>query len=192
MAVAVPLAAARQSAQRMTPSSRLPWLLLLLVVACGTPPPRRWLRFQQDGRTNWTAGGDGTYVARLHGADMRLELNRTQTRVALVVDNPSPAPVEVRVGAEASQREMAVGEVLRRPLTGVGGPPTEPYNTMQPAVIEPGWRATFYLDSPLGRDPIVGQFFVLTTEVRNAAGEVERRSLPLVAANAGTIPADGR
>jgi hypothetical protein len=166
-------------------------LLLVSVAACGTPPPRPWLRFQQDGRTNWNNQDGTNYTARLHGADLRLDLGRRQTRIELLVENSSAAPVEVRIGAEASQREMAVGEVLLRPLTGVGGPPTKPYATMQPMIVEAGWRGTFFLDSPLGRDPIVGQFFVLTTEVRNQAGEVERRSLPLVATNAGTMPADG-
>jgi hypothetical protein len=175
----------------MNTTCRLFLLLALLLAACGTPPPRAWLRFQQDGRTNWLLQ-DGTYVASLHGAELRLDLNRTQTRIEMAVVNSSAAPIEVRVGAEASQREVAVGEVLRRPLSGVGGPPTEPYNTMQAVVVEPAWRATIYLDAPLGRDPIVGQFFVLTVEVRNTAGDVERRSLPLVATNAGTMPADGR
>ena len=49
--------------------------------------------------------------------------------------------------------------------------------------VESGWRASFYLDSPLGREPSYGQYFVMTVEARLASGDVERRSLPLVATN---------
>ena len=39
------------------------------------------------------------------------------------------------------------------------------------------------IDSPLGREPSYGQYFVMTVEARLASGDVERRSLPLVATN---------
>jgi hypothetical protein len=63
-----------------------------------------------------------------------------------------------------------------------------PYVGMQPVVVQPGWQATFYIDSPLGREVIAGQYFVFAVEARDAAGKVERRTLPLIAANAGTMP----
>ena len=67
-----------------------------------------------------------------------------------------------------------------------------PYNGMQPIVVEGGWRGTFYLDMPLGREPVAGQYFVFAVEARDAAGKAERRTLPLIAKNAGTMPADGQ
>ena len=62
-----------------------------------------------------------------------------------------------------------------------------PYVSMQPAEIRTGWRGTFFLDSPLGRDPTIGQQVQLVLEVRDAKGGFERRLLSLVATNAGTL-----
>jgi hypothetical protein len=165
-----------------------------LVVACGTPPPRPWLRYQQDGPTTWATNADGLYSGRLLGADVTMDLGKKQTRVEIVVQNGSPAPVEFRIGPDGGQPRVAIGEVLLRPLAGpasTGGPAMQPYNAQQPLVVEPGWRATFYLDSPLGREPVLGQYFVLAVEARNQAGGSDRRTLPLKAVNAGTMPADG-
>lgn len=162
--------------------------LPLVLVACSTVAPRPWLRFQQDGPTNWTATGEGTYGSRMHGVDVTLDLNKTQTRVELKVVNATAEAVELRMGESASQRN-SIGEVLLRQVDGPpnDGPPIRPYNSMQALVVEPGWRATVYLDTPLGREALLGQFFVLTVECRNSKGGVERRTLPLVAANAGTM-----
>lgn len=169
--------------------------LLLLLAACNTPPPRPWLRFQPSGQHDWTVGADGLLVARLHGADVALDLNRTQTRVQVTVQNTSGRPVEMRMGPEAAAPRGAIGEVLLRAVDGppgAAGPDMLPYNSMQPIAVESGWRGTFFLDSPLGRDPVLGQYMVLTVEARDAAGRVERRRLPLLATNAGTMPPDGR
>jgi hypothetical protein len=166
--------------------------LPLVLVACNTPGPRPWLRFQQQGPTNWTATSEGVYGARLHGTDVTLDLNKTQTRVEIKVVNSTTESVEFRMGESASLRN-SIGEVLLRQIDGPpnDGPPIRPYNSMQPIAVEAGWRGTFYLDTPLGRDAMLGQFFVLTLEARNSKGGVERRTLPLVAANAGTLPAGG-
>ena len=168
-------------------------VLVLVAAACNTPPPQAWLRFQPSGQHNWTGGPEGTWVARLHGADVAMDLNRTQTRVQVTVTNRSTAPVEVRMGPEASSPRGAIGELLLRAIdgpAGVGGPPMQPYNTMQKVVVENGWGATFYIDTPLGREPVLGQYFVFTVEGRNQKGDVERRSMPLMATNAGTMPTD--
>ncbi len=162
--------------------------LALAFAACNTPPPQAWLRLEPDGAHNWAGSPQGLWVARMHGADVTLDLNRTQTRIEVVVTNRSGAPVAVCMGAEAARPTGAVGDVLLRPLEGIGGPDALPYNTMQKTVVETGWRGTFDINSPLGRDPVLGSYFVFTVEVRNGAGDVERRSIPLKATNSGTVP----
>ena len=169
----------------------------LLLAACHTPAPKAWLRFEQDGPTNWTVRGAGAYETQAHGARLQLDLHRAQARIAVAVENASTQPVEVRVGPEATLTRLAIGEVLLRSIDGSAGvgDPRLPYTSMQPLTIAPGWRGTIDLDLPLGRDPqqgMYGQYLVLTVEVRNAAGVCERRTLPLVATNAGTIPSDLR
>jgi hypothetical protein len=169
--------------------------VVMLFAACNTPAPQPWLRFKPTGQHNWAAGSDGLWVTRLHGADVQLDLNRTQTRVQVTVTNSSVAPVEVRMGPEAASPKDAIGEYLVRALdgqAGIGGPDMQPYATMQRVSVQNGWRSTFYLDSPLGSEPVLGTYFVFTIEGRNAAGDVERRSMPLLATNAGMMPLDGR
>jgi hypothetical protein len=163
-------------------------------VSCGTPPPRPWLRFQPAGATNWAKGPDGLFVGQLHGADVSVDLGKRQTRVEVVVANSGNKAVEFRMGPEGAAPRSAIGEVLLRPLGGVpgaSGPDMLAYNCMQSVTVEPGWRGSFYLDAPLGREPKLGQYFVLTVEAR-ADGQWERRNLPLVAVNSGTMPADGQ
>ena len=167
----------------------------LVAVACGTPPPRPWLRYEPAGPTDWNKDQSGLLVSRLHGADVSVDLNRQQTRVEVVVQNGSKAPVEIRMGPEAGAPRNAIGQVLLRPLADAApaaGPDYVPYNGMQPIKVEAGWRGTFYLDMPLGREPVAGQYFVFAVEARDAAGKAERRTLPLIAKNAGTMPADGQ
>jgi hypothetical protein len=170
-------------------------LFLSFVAACNTPPPRSWLRYEPNGRHAWVAGPDGQWLTRLHGVDVAMDLNRVQTRVQVTVTNSTSAPIEMRMGAEASSPRGAIGEVLLRALdnpVGVGGPDMVGYNSMQPMVVEAGWRGVWYLDYPLGREPVLGQQFVLTVEGRDAAGQTDRRSMPLIATNAGTMPTDRR
>lgn len=169
--------------------------LILGFAACNTPPPQPWLRYEPTDKQAWAGGADGTWLTRLHGADVVLDLNRTQTRIQVTVSNSSSAPLEVRMGAEAARPSGAIGEVLLRVIDGagsVGGPEMQPYTTMQRTTVDPGWRAIFYIDSPLGRDPVLGQFFVFTVEGRDGTGATERRSMSLRATNAGTKPVDGR
>ncbi|MBL9079119.1 MAG: hypothetical protein JNL08_16575 [Planctomycetes bacterium] len=170
-------------------------MVLVGLAACGTPPPPRpWLRYQQDGPTTWGTNPNGLHAGNLHGAEVTIDLGRQQTRVQITIDNRGPAPVEFRIGPEGGAPRVAIGEVLLRQLdapSGLGGPPIQPYTAQQPLAVESGWRATFYLDSPLGREPVLGQYFVLSVEARSAAGANERRTLPLRAIHAGTMPADG-
>jgi len=172
------------------------WLggIVVALAACNTPPPQPWLRFEPSGENDWTAGRDGTLVTRLYGADAKVDLQRTETRIQVTITNGTAEPVELRMGAEGGRPpRAAIGSVLLRQIDGppgAVGPDMMPYNTMQPQVVEAGWRGTFYLDSPLGRDPVLGQYLVLTVEARNKAGNVERRRLRLIATNAGTMPTD--
>jgi len=170
-------------------------LVCFLAVACNTPAPQPWLKFAPSGPTKeWTTDSSGKLVGRFHGADVALDLDDPKTRVQVTVGNNTAAPVEFRIGPEAGS-PGAIGQVLLRPLDGppgVTGPPMLPYVGLQPQVVEAGWRGTFYLDEPLGRAVTLGQTFVLTVEARDASGTVQRRTLPLAAMNAGTIPLDKR
>ena len=166
---------------------------LLGLAACHTPPPRPWLRYEQDGPTQWGTNASGLYAGRMHGAEVTIDVGKKQTRVEVVVANPTAAPVEFRIGPDGGQPRTAIGEVLlRRPGEPAGSAGMQPYRAQQPLVVDAGWQATFYLDTPLGRDPVLGQYFVLSVEASDAAGTKERRTLPLRAVNAGTMSADGR
>lgn len=166
----------------------------LFAAACHTPAPRPWLRYARAGDTDWKQGDAGLLTATLHGAQVTVDLGQRQTRIEVRVDNGTAAPIEFRMGPEASSPRAAIGEVKLRPRSGpvgVPGPDIVPYNSMQRLVVDADWRGTFYLDTPLGREPGIGQYFVFTVEARDPAGACERRTLPLIATNAGTRPADG-
>ena len=88
----------------------------------------------------------------------------------------------------------AIGEALLRPLDappGQGGPDMLTYANMQRLTVEPNWRGTFYIDSPLGRDIGLGTYLVFTVEAYDKKGDVERRKMPLLATNVGTAPTSG-
>ncbi|MBM4062184.1 MAG: hypothetical protein FJ265_13970 [Planctomycetes bacterium] len=159
----------------------------LLLAACSAPPPRPWLRYVPDGPTTWVDAGPGVMTGTFHGAPVTLDLGKRQTRVEVEVRNTTAIPIEFRMGPEGAAPRQAIGEVLLRQFQAITGPDMLPYNAMQPVAVPPGWRAVFYLDAPLGREPGIGQFFVLTTEARDPAGKCERRNLPLRATNAGTL-----
>jgi hypothetical protein len=130
----------------------------------------------------------------MHGADLALDLNRTQTRIQVEVQNRSGEALEVRMGPEGTVTMNAIGEVLLRQIDaapGQGGPDMLNYTTMQRTTVEPNWRGVFYIDSPLGREIGIGTFVVFTVEVRNQKGDVERRRMPMLATNAGTMPVAG-
>ncbi|MBL8753469.1 MAG: hypothetical protein JNK15_09225 [Planctomycetes bacterium] len=169
--------------------------LLLVVAACNTPAPQPWLRYEPAGPHSWAIGASGKLVTRLHGADLTLDLMQVDTRVEITVDNRTAAAVDIRMGPEATTARAAIGAVLVRPLEptpGQTGQDWLPYTQMQAQIVEAGHRARFHLDAPLGRDPGLGQYFVLTVEGRDAKGKVESISMPLQATNAGIMPAAKR
>lgn len=163
---------------------------LVSIAACHTPPPRPWLRYELDGGTKWSPLGAGKFGGSVHGANVSIDLFNPETRVLVTVENPTEQAVKVEIGPEAGASKDAMGEVLLRELDGpvAGGPAMQPYVARQPLTVESGWRATFYLDRPLGRDVKLGQYFVLGTVCENASGERVRRLLPLMGKMGGTVP----
>ena len=167
---------------------------LATLVACHTPPPRPWLRYELDGGTKWSPLGAGKFGGTIHGANISIDVYNPDTRILVVVENPSEQPIQFRVGPEAGASKDSMGEVLLRQIDGpaAGGPDMQPYVSMQPLTIDSGWRATFYLDRPLGRDVKLGQYFVLGVECQSVAGERVRRVLPLMGKMGGTVPVKPR
>lgn len=172
--------------------SALVGCIALAAAACHAPPPRPWLRYELAGPTEFTPRGEGVYGGSAFGADIAVDLSQPGTRIQVVVENPGTETVTLRIGPNASAPRAAIGELLLRPLSGAagGGPDTRAYAALQPIAVEGGWRATFYLDSPLGREPQLGQYLVLVVEAANEKGEQVRRQLPVVARMSGTVPAD--
>jgi len=169
-------------------------LSLALVAACHTPPPRSWMRYELDGKTEWSKLGDGKFGGSCFGADVSIDLYNPDTRIHVVVENTSAEAVEFGIGPEVGGSGGAIGEVLLRQIDGAaeGGPPMQSYSASQPLAVAAGWRATFFLDRPLGRDPKLGQYFVLGAKVEGADGESVRRYLPVVAKLSGTVPVDSQ
>jgi hypothetical protein len=162
-------------------------LALLIVPACSSPPPRPSLRFQPAGPTAMTAGANGLYVTRVHDVDVTVDLGRAQTRIQVTAENRTGKTATLQVGPDAGQPRLPIGELLLRPLasTNSSGPAIVPYLGMTPVNLEDGWRATFYIDEPLGREPALGQYFVLSVEARVGEGPKERRTMPLIAGTSG-------
>ncbi|MCR9243616.1 MAG: hypothetical protein NXI31_01200 [bacterium] len=140
----------------------------------------------------WTKASDSRLTAVLQGADVAVEFSATSTRVVVTVENTSGHAVEVRMGAEGTPRNVQIGELLQRPIEsapGVVGSDYRPYATWMPWSVPTASRATFHLDTPLGRAPSYGQFFVFTVEARRPTGPIERRSIQV---NARHVDADAR
>ncbi len=165
-------------------------LLALLVAACGAPP-RPWLRYELAGKTDFGALGAGRYGGSLNGAEVSVYLYDQDTRVLAVVENRTDDSMKVSVGPDTGKPDAVVGEVLLRQIDGpaAGGPGMAPYNPSSPVALDGGWRATFYVDRPLGREIKLGQYFVLATEVENSEGERARALLPIVGKRGG-VPRD--
>lgn len=163
---------------------------LVMTASCYTPPPRRWMRYEQAGPTEWSALGAGKFGGQVFGADVSIDLYNPDTRVLVTVENKSDATVTFAIGPEGAAPKAAIGEVLLREIDGAasGGPPMQSYAAKQDLAVEAGWRATFFLDRPLGRDPKLGQYFVLGSVVQGGEDERVRRYLPIVAELRGTVP----
>lgn len=175
----------------MVKNSCLCLVSLLTFAACHTPLPRPWLRYELDGGTEWSPLGAGKFSGTIHGASISIDVYDPDTRILVLVENTGNQSLKFRVGPEAGGSKDAMGEVLLRQINGPadGGPDMQPYVLMQPLTIDSGWRATFYLDRPLGRDVQLGQYFVLGTECESAAGDRVRYVLPLMGKMGGAVPA---
>ena len=159
-------------------------LVLALLAACNSPLPDGRLRFWPEDPRDWSETGAGQLVTTALGARCSIDLNRRDTRIWLVVDNEAGPTLSVAVGAESARDSTpAVGERRLRPVDSDQLESVRdfvPYRSLQAIEIEAGWRAEFFLDNPLGREPTTGTYLVLVLEVR--AGEnLQRRLLPLVA-----------
>jgi hypothetical protein len=158
----------------------------LAVAACQAAPSR----FRFEPAAGQIAGA--TVVARdlvrttLAGAPVEIDLSGRQARITVAVQNATTGELEVRMGMRAAAARGAIGEVLQRPLSAAatvaraGRSEYVPYESMQPFVVRAQSRASFHLDTPLGRQPTYGQFLVLELEGRTVGGAGERRSIPLV------------
>ena len=157
--------------------------LALLTTACHSPSPRPWLRYELDGPTDLASLGSGRFEGVVQGAAVSISLADQETRVRAVLENRSDETVAVALGPHAGAPKEVIGEVLLRQLEGpaVGASSMTAYAAMTPVAVEGGWRATFYLDQPVGREIKLGQYFVLAVQVEGAAGSRERVYLPLVA-----------
>lgn len=163
-----------------------------LLPGCNTPPPRGWLRYEPSGPHSWRLTPEGQLTVDALGAQVLVDLNRKDTRVEMLVRNTTSVDLAFRAGPTASETPAsAIGEVQRKPIDPGRGEEVrdyEPYLSMQEVEVRSGWQTTFYLDSPLGRDPVLGQYFVLVVEARDAGGRRQRHTLPLVATNSGRSP----
>lgn len=169
----------------------LRWSVLLglaLSAACdGLPPPVSWLRFTPQDMTGWSMDADGRVVTQCGPAVIRIDLSKRETRIEMEIENRADKPLLLRAGSQTASPTGAIGEVWRRPLGGGRGedvPDAVPYLSRQGLELENGWRAIFYLDSPLGRDLVLGQQLVFEVEVEQPETKaVDRVQLPLVATN---------
>jgi len=163
----------------------------LWLAGCKNQPPSPGLRFEPTDPSGWSREADGRLRSACGPAVLWVDLHKTETRIELTVENNSGQPLTLKVGAESSSPTAAIGELWRRPIGSKSGedvPEAVPYKAHQEAELRSGWRAVFYLDSPLGRDLVLGQFFLFTIDV--GAGAIrERRTLALMATNVPPPPA---
>ena len=157
--------------------------LTLLMTGCHSPSPRPWLRYELDGPTELESLGGDRFEGVVQGATVSISLADQESRVHAVVENRSEEPIAVSIGPHAGAPDGVIGEVLLRRNEGpaAGGPSMTAYSAMTPVALEGGWRATFFLDQPVGREIKLGQYFVLAVQVESADGSRARAYLPVVA-----------
>jgi hypothetical protein len=167
-----------------------PCLLLFasaVFAACMAPPTRPWLRYTAADSKGWDTDAGGVLRSQCGPAAVRVDLDSRIVRLEVHVENPTDRVLVAKVGAQGGRPQGAIGEVRRRPLGGQRAedvPAVMPYLTHAPIEVRPGWRATFELDSLLGREVTLGQYVVLEIEVgESGQTRVERRILPLQATN---------
>lgn len=158
-----------------------------LFAACHVPGPSTGLRFSAADPGSFAALSDGRFRQELGGLTAVVDLGQRQTRLELTVENPGQREQVLKVGADAASATAAIGEVWRRPLgagAGEGVQEAMPYRAGDPVELPAGWRAVFFVDSPLGREPSLGQQLTFTVEVRDPQSGVHHHAtLPLVATN---------
>ena len=179
------------------------------VPSCSSLPSRAFLRYsavdkevrdwQPVGAGAGTATGTGTttptgqhsprrWTTTALGVTFEVDLDANGTRIQVSGQNRSGRSIEVAVGSESTRgSDIAVGELQKRPvdrLAAEGVPDFAPYRSLERTEVPAAWRAEFFLDSPLGREPTVGQYIVLVLEVWRGE-EFARRRLPLIATNRG-------
>ncbi|HEB52342.1 MAG TPA: hypothetical protein ENI87_03700 [bacterium] len=159
----------------------VPVCIALLSAACAAPPKHTPEHYKLRSPTEWERESEGTFLGSLAGLDVRIELLSGRAPVLMTVENVGEQAAKVRVGPFTGVREVPIGEVLLRQIDAgpEGGPPMRPYVAMQDLGLQAGWRATFFLDRPLGRPPKLGEYFDLSLEVQDAAGKRHRRVLPI-------------
>ena len=126
----------------------------------------------------------GRLESTICGVPLTVDLRGRDSRIVVTLDNATEAPLSLRMGAQATARRGAIGEWLQRPLRPDGAAAGEDYlpcRAMEWVEVGPGRRAVFYVDEPVERAPSYGQYFVFDVEVRSRGGQIERRSLPLIA-----------
>ena len=148
------------------------------------------MRYTPSGATpGWEQSQEGVLTTRLHGVEVEVTLSGSSTRIDVVATNATGHDVELRMGGEGTPSDLAIGELLERPIVrepGSVGPNYQPYRSMLPHIVPTGTRTVFNLDQPLGRDPSYGLFFVFMIEGRRDGAGVERRTVPLTAQHVDT------
>jgi hypothetical protein len=158
-----------------------------LLASCRTPPQRSALHYEARDATGWTRAGTGRWTAPAAGGALSVDLHPTELRLELRLENPTPGRLTVRLGPQTTRDpDAAIGELQHRrldPARREGTTAFLPYLSMQAIDVEPGTAVTFWLDSPLGREPSIGQYFVLVVDVQGEGHAHARLMLPLQATN---------
>ncbi len=165
---------------------------MVFAVACRAPQVRSNLHYQPAPATGWRELSDGHLAQSQQGVAIEVTMAADAPQLELSFVNDAPTRVVVRLGPESMRAaSTAIGEVQLRHVDRARHDGTTdylPYLAMQDFEIPPGGRAVFYLDSPLGRDPLLGQYFVLAIELRREGAPMMRSLLPLQATN---VPRQG-
>lgn len=175
----------------MSGSNRLRAAALLLVLlpfaACHSTAPQSWLRFAAVSETGFQKEADGRLHQDLGPIAIYVDLGKQDTRLEVTVENRGKGDTELKAGADGASSTAAIGEVWRRPIGAGNGedvPEAVPYRANDAVELRPSWRAVFFLDSPLGRDLVLGQQVMFHIQTRDpATGLHDHITLPLVATN---------
>ena len=158
------------------------WVVACLA-ACHTSLPESNLRYRAERSGDWQQAGVDQYAAVALGARCRVDLARADTRIHVVVENPTDSVLRVALGTESARSHPdAIGDCRLRPLDGQREPvhDYQPYRSLEGLEVESGWRLEFFLERPLGRAPTIGQYLVLLVELERG-DERQFLQLPLMA-----------